>query len=35
MRLTPEQALAHPWIKEASKERVSSDVLRRLESFKK
>ena len=34
-RMTPEEALAHKWIKDASKEQISKNVLTRLALFKK
>jgi hypothetical protein len=34
-RMTPEKALAHRWIRDASKEQISKNVLTRLALFKK
>mmetsp|Transcript_914 Transcript_914/g.928 ORF Transcript_914/g.928 Transcript_914/m.928 type:complete len:109 (+) Transcript_914:1027-1353(+) len=35
LRLTPEQALSHKWIKSASVEQIKPEVLERLANFKK
>jgi hypothetical protein len=34
-RMTPEKALAHKWIRDASKEQINKNVLTRLALFKK